>query len=67
MIEWYKALYFHMVEGSPENTVGKMPVDFVARITGHRVQLIGTFVCGIILENSTAFLYYQNIVILTIG
>ena len=33
MIEWYKALYFHMVEGSPENTVGKMPVDFVARIT----------------------------------
>ena len=45
----------------------KMPVDFVARIIGYRVQLIGTFVHGTILENSTAFLYCQNIVILAIG
>jgi hypothetical protein len=45
LIKWYKALYFHMVGGSPETEVG------------HRGQWIGTFVHGTIVENSAAFLY----------
>ena len=45
LIKWYRALYFHMVGASPE-TAG-----------GHRGQWIGTFVHGLVLENSAAFLY----------
>ena len=45
LIKWYKALYFHMVGGFQETTVG------------YKGQWIRTFVNVIIWENSTAFLY----------
>ena len=43
LIRWYRALYFHIVGGSPETAVG------------HREQWIGTFVHGWTFENSAAF------------
>jgi len=48
LIKWYRALYFQMVCGFPENDGGQ------------RGQCIGTLVHGILLEETVAFLYCMH-------